>query len=93
MNREQAEHILDAYTDMHRECGKEDACVESLREVILDAMTEYKVYTYPTITLPSTKPTTTWGPSKVTCTGIDPAFHETTHGTVYANGHVQEVGE
>ena len=57
MNRQQAEHILDAYTDMHRECGSEDACVESLREVILDAMTSYRVTT-PNITWPNTYPLT-----------------------------------
>lgn len=58
MNRQQAEHILDAYTDMHRECGSEDACVESLREVILDAMTSYRVTTTPSITWPNTYPLT-----------------------------------
>lgn len=57
MNREQAKHILDAYTDMQRECGDEDACVGSLREVILDAMTSYRVTT-PNITWPSTYPLT-----------------------------------
>lgn len=71
MNREHAEHILDAYANLHRVCGGEDACVESLREVILDAMTEYKtqtVSTYPNITLPAD------GKPWVTFTGVDPLY-------------------
>ena len=68
MNRQQAEHILDAYTDMHRECGDEDACVKSLREVILDAMTTYKAVPYPTITVPNvTQPTPNYIKPIVTC--------------------------
>lgn len=48
MNREQAENILEAYINL--ECGGGDnKARQSLREVILDAMTEYK-----------SKPTTTW---------------------------------
>ena len=47
MNREQAEHILDVYINM--EC--DNKAQESLREVILDAMTSYKtVPSYPSIT-------------------------------------------
>jgi hypothetical protein len=71
MNRVHAEHILDAYTDMHRECGSEDACVESLREVILDAMTGYKpqmISASPGITLPVDNT------PKVTWTGYDPLY-------------------
>ena len=86
MNRQQAEHILDAYVDMHRECGCEDVCVVSLREVILDAMTEYKQTSNPwTITYPPkplvtyTQYPTNWdGTPKVTCSGIDPSYEQTT---------------
>ena len=88
MNRQQAEHILDAYTDMHRECGDDDVCVKSLREVILDAMTQYKTVSNPwTITYPP-KPLVTYtakeypanwdGTPNVTCTGIDPMFKQQT---------------
>lgn len=81
MNREQAEHILDAYVNL--ECGGGDNKARiSLREVILDAMTEYRAKSnYPSITYPhttwvdTTKLPTNWdGTPKVTCTGIDPAF-------------------
>ena len=68
MNRKQAEHILDAYRDMHRECGEEDECTTSLREVILDAMTTYKAVSYPTITVPNvTQPTPNYIKPIVTC--------------------------
>lgn len=74
MNREQAENILEAYVNMER-VGGDSKTRQSLREVILDAMTEYK-----------SKPTTTWsgitiptdGTPRVTCTGIDPAFNSNT---------------
>lgn len=58
MNKEQAGHILDAYVEL--ECaGGDSKARQSLREVILDAMTSYKtssyVSNYPhTITVPST---------------------------------------
>ena len=52
MNREQAEHILDAYVNLERGGGDNKARI-SLREVILDAMTEYRVKSnYPSITYP-----------------------------------------
>lgn len=112
MNREQAEHILDAYLST---CYAVDAdgiypetdskkARDSLREVILDAMTEYrsKPTTWPGITLPSTSYPTNWdGTPKVTCTGIDPAFNANTVSTVdgtativgYQDGVVKVVGE
>lgn len=72
MNREQAENILEAYINL--ECGGGDnKARQSLREVILDAMTEYrsKPTTWPGITLPSTNYPTNWdGTPKVTCTGL-----------------------
>ena len=78
MNREQAEHILDAYVDL--ECaGGDNKARKALREVILDAMTEYKTekpgWSGYGITVPTTGYPTNWdGTPKVTCTGIDPAF-------------------
>ena len=59
MNRQQAEHILDAYVRMRMRGGDDDA-VDSLREVILDAMVDFRTGIYPTITLPSTKPLVTY---------------------------------
>ena len=112
MNREQAEHILDAYLST---CYAVDAdgiypetdskkARDSLREVILDAMTEYRVKSnYPSITYPhatwvdTTKLPTNWdGTPKVTCTGIDPAFNANTVSTVdgtaiYQDGVVKVV--
>lgn len=112
MNREQAEHILDAYLST---CYAVDAdgiypetdskkARDSLREVILDAMTEYrsKPTTWPGITIPTTSYPTNWdGTPKVTCTGIDPAFNTNTVSTVdgmamavgYQDGVVKVVGE
>ena len=55
MNREQAEHLLDAYVGMEN-CGGGDKARAALREVILDAMTN--VVTTPSITWPSTYPST-----------------------------------
>ena len=62
MNREQAKNILDAYVSMKKFISDEsDDCSEALREVILDAMTEYKVIPYPNISYPvSTKPIITY---------------------------------
>ena len=60
MNRSQAENILDAYVLLSTTSSK--AASDSLREVILDAMTGYSNssgITYPRITLPSMKPFTT----------------------------------
>lgn len=103
MNREQAENILEAYINM--ECGGGDnKARQSLREVILDAMTEYrsKPTTWPGITLPLTSYPTNWdGTPKVTCTGIDPAFNTNTVSTVdgmamavgYQDGVVKVVDE
>ena len=97
MNREHAEHILDAYLStcyavdadgMYPETDSKKAR-DSLREVILDAMTEYRskpTTTWPGITLPSTNYPRDWDYAlepqvicsdctpKVTCTGIDPAL-------------------
>lgn len=62
MNRQQAEHILDAYTMMARasmESQEEADAKHALREVILDAMTNCNVTT-PSITWPNTQPFTTF---------------------------------
>lgn len=92
MNREQAENILEAYINL--ECGGGDnKARQSLREVILDAMTEYrsKPTTWPGITIPTTNYPTNWdGTPKVTCTGIDPAFNTNTVSTV--DGMAMAVG-
>lgn len=84
MNREQAENILEAYINL--ECGGGDnKARQSLREVILDAMTEYrsKPTTWPGITIPTANYPTNWdGTPKVTCTGIDPAFNTNTAAVV-----------
>ena len=92
MNREQAEHILDAYACMRiREYDKDAS--DALREVILDAMTEYrsKPTTWPGITVSPTSYPTNWdGTPKVTCTGIDPAFNTNTVSTV--DGMAMAVG-
>lgn len=72
MNRQQAEHILDAYVRMRmRENDEydEDAS-DALREVILDAMTEYKtsgITVTPGITWPSTNTVPTYHQPIVTC--------------------------
>jgi len=70
MNREQAEHILDAYVEM--ECsGGDNKARQSLREVILDAMTGYKMQTaYPSITLPNTTPTPTYPYKPIVTCGV-----------------------
>ena len=68
MNREHAEHLLDAYVWMRMREFDPDAS-DALREVILDAMTEYKpqmISASPGITLPAD------GTPKVTWTGNDP---------------------
>lgn len=85
MNREQAENILEAYINI--ECGGGDnKARQSLREVILDAMTEYRskpTTTWPGITVSPTSYPTNWdGTPKVTCTGIDPAFNTNTAAVV-----------
>lgn len=71
MNRQQAEHILDAYVkmaniNMVKFADDEDPSM-ALREVILDAMTEYKssTITVPNITYPQTTPN--YGKTIVTC--------------------------
>lgn len=69
MNRQQAEHILEAYINLENSGGDNKARA-ALREVILDAMTSYKASTinYPIIayspaqTIPTYKPT-------ITCNG------------------------
>lgn len=96
MNREQAEHILDAYACMRiREYDKDAS--DALREVILDAMTEYRskpTTTWPGITLPSTNYPRDWDYAlkpqticpdytpKVTWTGVDPTQNISTVSTV-----------
>lgn len=58
MNREQANNILDAYISMKKKAAQKyfpddsDDCSGELREIILDAMTEYKVVSYPISTNP-----------------------------------------
>ena len=71
MNRQQAEHILDAYVQTVKFVDDEEPSV-ALREVILDAMTEYRtsgVTVTPGITWPVTKPMTvpTYHQPIVTC--------------------------
>ena len=62
MNREQASHILDAYVELELDTEgtvSKDA-IDALRDVILDAMTEYRTTANPwTITYPS-KPIVTY---------------------------------
>lgn len=85
MNRQQAEHILDAYVRMRIHESDKDTS-EALREVILDAMTEYKTNVpksnvpYPFVTwVDLTKLPTNWdGTPKITCTGVDPVFYSNT---------------
>ena len=72
MNRQQAEHLLDAYVDLENG-GGDNKARQSLREVILDAMASEppKPSTYPGITYPHiTIPTTTW-----VDTGTNPLPH------------------
>lgn len=71
MNRQQAEHILDAYVRMSMRESEKDAS-DALRGVILDAMTDYGtsgITVTPGITWPSTKPMTvpTYHQPIVTC--------------------------
>lgn len=67
MNREQAEHILDAYVHMRMRESDKDAS-DALREVILDVMTEYRssTITVPNITYPQAVPCD-YGKTIVTC--------------------------
>ena len=92
MNRQQSEHILDAYVRLRMRGGEEEAA-DALREVILDAMVtervvkEQVVSTYPRITIPTTGnpsyPYATWvsNTPKATCIGTDPLFDSTTEVT------------
>lgn len=83
MNREQAEHILDAYVNLECDGGDNKARI-SLREVILDAMAymDKPNTVLPSITLPMNSYPHDWDNTpKVTCTGIDPSFKADT-GTV-----------
>ncbi len=71
MNRQQAEHILDAYVRIRMNEADKDAS-DALRAVILDAMTEYRtsgITVTPGTTWPSTKPMTvpTYHQPIVTC--------------------------
>ena len=83
MNRTQAEHILDAYVRMRMHESDKDAS-DALREVILDAMTNYKAEgitvgsPWRVETVPCSYPTNWDGTPKVTCTGIDHAFNQVT---------------
>lgn len=52
MNRQQSEHILDAYVYL-KMCGDNEEAANALREVIIDAMAEYRLST---ITVPGTYP-------------------------------------
>ena len=73
MNRKQAEHLLDAYVDLEN-CGGDNKARQALREVILDAMTEYRtstVSTYPNITLPYTHVTNPTYKPIVTCDTVN----------------------
>ena len=63
MNRKQAENILDAYVLLSTTNAK--AASDSLREVILDAMVEYRTYPI-TISQPRVEPST--DPCKPTIT-------------------------
>ena len=74
MNREQAEHILDAFIEIHsayktgnRQSVSVDKAYEAMREVILDAMTGYRpsTITVPNITYPQITPN--YGKPIVTC--------------------------
>lgn len=91
MNRQQAEHILDAYISMCYAVDADDSSDAkkakcALREVILDAMADFRTGIYPTITLPSTKPSVTYTTADkmptvaATCSGIDPLFKQQTTG-------------
>lgn len=66
MNRQQAEHILDAYIQTVKFVDDEEPSM-ALREVILDAMTEYRssTITVPNITYPQITPN--YGKPVVTC--------------------------
>ena len=69
MNRQQAERILSGYLYIWSNPNMKDAA-ESLREIILDAMTEYRTssITVPNITYPGTTyPGTTYHKPIVTC--------------------------
>lgn len=86
MNREQASNILDAYMRIWRLEVDEDA-EKALRDIILDAMTQYKAstITVPNITYPSypkityTDNSKNWdGTTSVTCSGIDHAYRQAT---------------
>ena len=87
MNREQAEHILEAYINLET-VGGDNRARAALREVVLDAMTEYR--SKPAATLPNiaVPPATTYnviatsantdGSTKATCVGLDPLFRTCT---------------
>lgn len=70
MNRKQAEHLLDAYINLENG-GGDNMARQSLREVILDAMTTYySGYSYPVITT-TNHPNITWEKPVVTCNASD----------------------
>lgn len=69
MNRKQAEHLLDAYVNLENG-GGDNKARQSLREVILDAMTGYFGCSYPIITT-TNHPYTTLDKHVVTCNASD----------------------
>ena len=84
MNRQQAEHILDAYETMI-EAALDGEVRRTLREVILDAMVPSSTITLPTKhrwyssdqDIELHKPNINYTPT-VTCVGIDPAYNQAT---------------
>ena len=74
MTRTQAEHILDAYLLVWSSTNM-DAAASALRDVILDAMTDFKtsgyVSTYPSITIPTNTGGWSTGKTIVSCTTGD----------------------
>lgn len=83
MNRQHAEHILDAYVLIIAD--KASKASDALREVILDVMaSRSEPTTLPSITIPTTNYPTNWDDTpKITCsTGIGPAFRTNTEEAV-----------
>ena len=74
MNRKQAEHLLDAYVNLENG-GGDNKARQSLREVILDAMEGYHLYSYPIITT-TNYPSTAWNKHVVTCNASDKVVNE-----------------
>ena len=89
MNRQQSEHILDAYVRIRMRGGDEEAA-DALREVILDAMCGYSVIKNPGITLPNggiNYPYATWvDTDKYGPPYIVTSHSESTAGSINAGG-------